>query len=518
MSGGRRIACLLAPNLLVQAERRAHPELRGHPLAVAANDDGRAEVVAVCEEAARRGVHAQQSVAQARAACAELRVRPASTALEQSARQCLLDAALALAPRAELAARAAPPFAAEAAVFVDASGTRSLHGSESRFASMLLARAEALGLAGFVGIASSRFAARGIARRLEAEAARAAARASAAGPAFLALSPDDEVRALAALPIDLLAPSDALAQRLTRFGIRRMADLLRLPRRSLAQRLGSEAKTLAALARGEHDEPPIASPRESHLEEACDLDHPIDQLEALRFALRALAQRLAQRLATRGLAARELALALSLDGRARDARRIGLAAATLDVRVWMRVLSSELETSPPHAAVEAIALSALGEPPRRDQLDLFRPRGPDPGALDATLAELEALCGRERVGAPRVADLHRPDAYALTPFAPGERLARRELPEPPRLAVRALRPPVAAQVRVASGTPVAVRSAITSGEVVNASGPWRTTGSWWSEEGRYALDHYDVQMSDGIVARLCFDWMARRWCIDGVYD
>jgi len=51
-----------------------------------------------------------------------------------------------------------------------------------------------------------------------------------------------------------------------------------------------------------------------------------------------------------------------------------------------------------------------------------------------------------------------------------------------------------------------------------AAGPWRTTGHWWSETDRFALDHFDVQVSDGTVVRLCFDWTERVWQIDGIYD
>ncbi len=61
-------------------------------------------------------------------------------------------------------------------------------------------------------------------------------------------------------------------------------------------------------------------------------------------------------------------------------------------------------------------------------------------------------------------------------------------------------------------------SAISCGDVVHASGPWRTTGRWWSDTARYALDHFDVQVSDGTVLRLCFDWYERSWRVDGVYD
>ena len=72
-------------------------------------------------------------------------------------------------------------------------------------------------------------------------------------------------------------------------------------------------------------------------------------------------------------------------------------------------------------------------------------------------------------------------------------------------------------MRVRCGQPEWIDSAVTRGRVVHASGPWRTTGLWWTEE-RYALDHYDVQVEDGSVIRLAFDFVTRAWQIDGLYD
>jgi hypothetical protein len=59
---------------------------------------------------------------------------------------------------------------------------------------------------------------------------------------------------------------------------------------------------------------------------------------------------------------------------------------------------------------------------------------------------------------------------------------------------------------------------VSQGEILKVAGPWRTTGHWWSESAHFAVDHFDVQMSDGTVLRLCFDWMGKRWHIDGLYD
>jgi protein ImuB len=71
---------------------------------------------------------------------------------------------------------------------------------------------------------------------------------------------------------------------------------------------------------------------------------------------------------------------------------------------------------------------------------------------------------------------------------------------------------------VARGLPAFVTSAIANGRVVQLAGPWRTTGSWWSREERFAYDSFDIQTSDGTVARLRLDHMRKLWQIDGVYD
>jgi len=122
-----------------------------------------------------------------------------------------------------------------------------------------------------------------------------------------------------------------------------------------------------------------------------------------------------------------------------------------------------------------------------------------------------------------VADDHRPDAFGLGHFQPASvapRTPPRDPQDPPRaaLALRALRPPVTAAVRVEKGRPEAVRSAVANGQVMRFSGPWRTTGGWWTPEERFAYDCFDVQTSDGTVSRLRFDRVQRIWQIDAVYD
>lgn len=520
VSRSRRIACLLVPDLPLRAELRAHPDLAGRPFVVATGTDARAEVLQVSRTALALGVRPKGSVTHARAICSEIVVRVVSPALDRASRQALLDVALSFSPRAQAAKRSNWAFANEAAVLLDASGIAQLFDSERQFASAIGARAEALGFPAVVAIASSRNIA-WIAARQGASQLRQAGNKSDLGSVLRVIPAGTEARFLGPLPIDLLDPDDALAQQLTRFGVHTVNELLGLPRRALAGRLGPGVLELAARARGEEIDTPLAAPLDNPLEEAIDLDYPVERQEPLRFVLRGLLSRLMERLEIRHLACGPLDLNLSLTDGGRDVRQIGVSAPTRDVRVLLRLIALTLETRPPLAPVETVALSTQGQPARRDQLDLFRAGGPDPNVLDRTLSELESLCGAGRVGAPEVLDDHRPDAFGIKPFAPPPTARAPSQPverAPGVLAVRALRPPATAEVRVAGGLPVSIRSGVASGEILRTSGPWRTTGRWWSDTDRYAMDHYDVQVSDGTVLRLCFDWLEKSWRVDGIYD
>ena len=91
------------------------------------------------------------------------------------------------------------------------------------------------------------------------------------------------------------------------------------------------------------------------------------------FVLRGLLSRLCERLRVRGLACGSLDLGLHLasgwDGGGHDARRIGMAAPTRDIRVLLRLVCLDLEQHPPRAPIEAVSLLAPGRGLRGARLD-----------------------------------------------------------------------------------------------------------------------------------------------------
>ena len=96
-----RLACLYVPDFPLAATLRAEPDLCGEPVVVADGSGPRAQLLAVSAAAARHGVTATLTVAQATAIDAGLVVRPTSPDILRAAQAALCDAAESFSPRVE---------------------------------------------------------------------------------------------------------------------------------------------------------------------------------------------------------------------------------------------------------------------------------------------------------------------------------------------------------------------------------------------------------------------------------
>ncbi len=481
-----RYACLLIPDLTLSAALRTEPELSGRPLAV------------VDEDTIVSGWLRGLTIAQARAVVPDLVVRPVSLRGLESTAAALLDVALSVTPGIE---GAAPGVA-----YLDLDGTGALFPSERGLLTALETRLADVGLASVrSGIGPTR------------TVAYLAARHDGGGHVVRS----SETRAfLAPLPLDLLDPSDELCERLTRWGLRTLGELARIPRPALGTRLGEEGVRLARRARGQDLMPFRPVPPRLRFEESAEPGYPVADLEALAFTLRAVLGRLTRRLRVRGLAVRELLLELTLESGRRFTRTISLGAPTVEVSVLTSLVRLALEKDSPAAPVEQLRITATPGSVESAQLDLFLPPLPAPAELAVTVARLEALCGSDRVGAPGVADTHRPDAARVKAFSTRARAASlaRDAPLPQAaMALRALRPPRSVRVRERDGVPVRLEQDGRSHRVLRCAGPWRLFGEWWGDS-RFARDYFDVELSDGGVYRLYHSLQNDTWFLDGLYD
>ena len=146
----------------------------------------------------------------------------------------------------------------------------------------------------------------------------------------------------------------------------------------------------------------------------------------MAFVLRGLLDRALARLACRGLACAGLGLRLKLDPRGFDVRDVPLAAPTRETATLLQLVRLDLARRPPSAPVVGVTALLLPARVRASQLDLWRPAGPAPEALAATLARLAALVGPENVGSPALVDSFREEAVAAGPVS--SRTPRRATP------------------------------------------------------------------------------------------
>jgi len=272
-------------------------------------------------------------------------------------------------------------------------------------------------------------------------------------------------------------------------------------------------------ARGESDRKLIPIEDPVRFEDEIECDYPVDLIEPLAFLFARMIGGLITRLATRGLATNEIVFQLHLESRIIHERTLSLPVPSLDKKAFLKLFHLDLEAHPPSAPVLRLFVRVNPIKPRSAQTGLFVPVAPEPVKLEVTLARITAVVGEGRVGSPELVNTHRPDAFWLRPF--GSVLIRVSTQvrvggeSPVLLSVRMFRPPRSARVQLVSGQPSFVDARDVRGRVINAAGPWRTSGDWWTSEP-WASDEWDIALSDGSLYLLSCG--ARGWFVEGSYD
>ena len=504
-----RIACILVPNFPIAALIRSDSSLAGVPFVISENHDAHAEILFVSDAAAKHGVRAGMTIAQARAMTMQLVAIPRSTAAESSAAEAIADAAESVSPLVEPGE--------DGCAWLDLSGLGRFYESEEAIASELMGRVHRIGLDAAVGIAAN----------------REIAHLAACCGGIRVIPSRREREFIDWLPIDALnlAARDGgeVEATLARWGLKRLGELARLDPDALGSRLGRRGIELVRLARGESPRPPHPRRRTEVFTESIELEYGIETLEPLAFVMRAILDRLIERMEMRGLVAGDLLLTLGLADRRINARRVAIAAPTNDVRAILTLITLSLESSPPDAPAETIRIEVTPRVPRPAQADMFLPPAPAPDRLETTIARLAALCGPENVGMLTADNTHRPEAVRLDAFKPPAPCPIALRIEPTdnitRLVIRAIRPAMEVEVMSVRGMPEFVRGPKLGARVISIAGPWRRDGEWWrdgdGEESRIAAfcrDYYELQLDDGCVYRAFRDPRSDRWFVDGVYD
>jgi len=532
-------ASIFVPNFLLQAVVRAEPALCERALALIEGNPPLCSVIAINEKAARTGIEIGITKTDAEQ-FAGTEIRPRSPAQEKTAHAALLDIGWSVSPRIE--------DTAQDAIVLDLAGLTSLFGAEKEIGAHLAERAAACGLQVNVAIASN------------IDTALIAARGFAG---ITVIAHGEEAQALSGLLIGALSPSIETAETLSRWGVATCGAFARLPILELSERLGQEGVRLHALARGASARS-IAIAEPAHFfEEEMELDDAVEELDPLSFLLGRLLDQLCARLAARSLGAAAIRVRFELEPSFENAadireafpakrqpglyeKEIQLPVPARDSKMLLKLLRLRLQLNPPGAPIQKIALAAEAARPRATQGGLLLPSFPDPEKLELTIARIAQVVGEENVGSPSLTDTYRPEDFQMRRFLTpreaaradggnGARHAEREQANAKvSMSFRVFRPAVPAKLDLHAGSPTRVVFQGLRGEVIAASGPWRTSGDWWREDP-WQQDEWDLEIhfqaaeprdrfssadlrSNSGIFRFYYDSLRRGWFVRGVYD
>jgi protein ImuB len=359
---------------------------------------------------------------------------------------------------------------------------------------------------------------------------RVAALVAARGrPGLTVITAGQEADTLAPLLLDVLDLAEDRRDLFRRWGVRTLGDLAALPARGLAERLGPDGPRLRRLACGQDDTPLVPTRAPDAFVSTLDLEWPIDGLEPLSFVLARVLDPLMAALLRRGRRAASLTLDLGLVDGAHHRRTLKPAAPSSEARTWRTLLLLDLEAHPPGdagawdtgrgQAILTVTVTAEPTAARTVQFSLLDPAQPSPERLAELMARLHEWTASGRGGSPALLDTHRPGAFAMEAFAPAAPVSAP--PDPrhgePRLAMRACRPPLPAQVVVRDGAPVFVSAgAAVRGPIVDRAGPWRASGDWWDVP--WSREEWDIAIDGGGLFRIFNDRLRGAWFVDGELD
>ena len=468
----------------------------------------------VTAAAARSGVRAGMTIAEARGSCAALEARPWDERTIAHAVSRLTAELLAAAPQVT------PVAGAPGTWWVGADGFDGI-GGERALARALL----------------------GIARRWHSDArvsvagscvvARAATWTQGAPVAGLVVVPrGGDAAYLATVPLSLLPMDAELRETFGALGIRTAGELALLPSEDVERRWGAEGLAVLRLARGEDQRRAwlarIDAPRTAQAE----LPSPSDTMEPVLFLVQGALGRLTRELHDEGRAAAIVTVTLALDtpsalptGGVRHtvSREARLARPSARPEVLLEHCRALLERWPLSAPVTgvAIAITATARV-AGGQGELLATGRRDDAAAAAAMARLAAALGSDAVVRPAARDAHAPERAGVWVPADGEEETPHTATDGGGLAtvatvtgraLRLLEPPEAVEVEHAAGVPCAMWWRGARLPFRRIEGPERLSGDWWRDD-TYRRDYWRCESETGgafVVFQASDDWFVHGW-------
>lgn len=266
-----------------------HPELRGKPVIIGATGS-RGVVLSATYEARALGIHSAMPMGRAR------RLAPHAVVIAPSFQRYgrvsagVMEIFRSITPAVE-------PLSQDEA-FLDVSGARRRLGSPTDIAELIRARVEdEQGVTCSVGVASTKFVAKLASSRCKPDG-------------LLVVPADRIIDFLHPMPVGALwGVGERTEERLTRLGLRNVADIASTPLPTLQRMLGSAAgRHLHELSWGRDKRSVVPQERDRSIGAEQTFAHDVDDPEVVRASLLALSQKVAARMRKAGYVGRTVQL------------------------------------------------------------------------------------------------------------------------------------------------------------------------------------------------------------------
>jgi protein ImuB len=503
----KRVISLWLPWFATDRLCRLRQDWLDSPLALVREESGRQVLHAVNALAADAGLHAGLSLADARALLPELKTSEADAEAEARALVRLADWCSRYSPwTAPDRDGSGAAFAGAGSVWLDVTGCAHLFGGETALMRDLVGRLDGLGYAAFAAIADTPGAAWAAVRHLREEPA---ARPARRRRRWHIVGRGRNRDVLAALPVaGLRLPAETVAG-LQAVGLRRIGDLMPIPRAALADRFGSDVADRLDQALGERPEPVSPLSPASPWTACAAFPEPVGKADDIAEAVRRLAAELAGTLEADGRGARRLVLAFYHPDGNVDRLEAGTSRASRNAGHLARLFADRLERIDAPFGIDALTLTATATEKLEAAQTALDRRGAEGGGSLRDNAGVAALADRlsTRLGSGSVAGLtlqesHIPERASVAAAAvtartrprPAAPWRTRALPRPRPLRLLSRPEEIEAVAPVPDDPPVMFRWRKQVFRIERADGPERIAPEWWNDGlGETARDETEAE-------------------------
>lgn len=500
------LACAVVPALGLQLLVKRHPEWRGRPVALVAEQRPQARVLAVNELARRSHVLPGMRYAAALSLVSELGAGVVGADELAQATDLLVERLRTFSPDVE------PSRDLPGVFWLDGDGLSRLFPERRAWVQRIQAGLKEDGFESNVVAACTRFGAYALAR--------------AGSRTTVFETPAAEAALVRRVPLVRLDLEPEARDELRRLGLQTVGDWLRLPANGVRLRFGQALYDWQRQAEGTAWTPLQPRPVQPVLARTADLEHPERDAERLLFLVKRLLDELLDELRTRTLDLVALTLHLGLDDRSTQAERLCPAAPTRDGTQLLGLVRLRLEAWRDNGVLRGegkgivqVTLQVEALAARQGQLGLFeRFAQRDRAAAERALARLRAEFGAQAVVRARLREAHLPSACFEW-----EPLAALATPSPsPRAATPSARPAVRRLYVPALPLPPRPRRepdgwllrGLEHGRVRRFVGPHLVSGGWWRGQG-VQREYSFAELEGGEVLWVYYDVRRRRFFLEG---